>query len=54
MKRRNTFSDGGFWRPAARTGRGDNLRELRDQATYDHQPRKRGLIARLTNPRGNR
>ncbi|WP_171072346.1 hypothetical protein [Streptomyces sp. DASNCL29] len=56
MKRRdrNAFSDGGYWRPADRTGRAASLRELRDRATYDHQPRRRGLIARLLNTRGNR
>lgn len=54
MKRRDSFSDGGYWRPADRTGRAPSLREARDRATYDHQPRRRGLIARLLNTRGNR
>ncbi|MFJ1995263.1 hypothetical protein [Streptomyces asiaticus] len=52
MKRRSTFSDGDFWRPADRTGRAPSLREARDRATFDHQP-KRGILARLIN-RGTR
>ncbi|MEU8473708.1 hypothetical protein [Streptomyces hygroscopicus] len=54
MKRRDSFSDGGYWRSADRTGRAPSLREARDRAYLDHQPRRRGLIARLLNTRGNR
>ncbi|WP_302887640.1 hypothetical protein [Streptomyces cucumeris] len=51
MKRGNSFSDGGFWRPADRTGRAPSLRTARDRAYLDHQP-KRGILARLL--KGNR
>lgn len=55
MKRdRDSFSSGSYWRPADRTGRAPSLRTARDRATYDHQPRRRGLIARLLNTRKDR
>ncbi|MBL1100097.1 hypothetical protein [Streptomyces coffeae] len=49
MKRRDSFSDSGFWRPADRTGRAPSIGTARDRALFDHQPRRRGLITRLTN-----
>ncbi|MET7933435.1 hypothetical protein [Streptomyces sp. NPDC005322] len=51
MKRRNTFSDGGYWASPRDTGRGRSRRQLLDRASYDHQPRRPGLLARLINPR---
>ncbi|MER8158114.1 hypothetical protein [Streptomyces sp. NPDC094472] len=53
MKRRTSFSDGGFWRPADRTGRAASLREACDRAYLDHQP-KRGALARITKLFGGR
>ncbi|MEE4598277.1 hypothetical protein V2J94_41650 [Streptomyces sp. DSM 41524] len=56
MKRRDrdSFSDGGYWARSDRSGRAPSLREARDRDYLDHQPRRRGLIARLLNTRGNR
>ncbi|WP_413102274.1 hypothetical protein [Streptomyces sp. Inha503] len=54
MKRRDSFSDGGYWTRSDRSGRAPSLRTARDRAYLDHQPRRRGLIARLLTPRGNR
>ncbi|MGW3428938.1 hypothetical protein ACWDHW_13420 [Streptomyces melanosporofaciens] len=56
MKRRDrsSFGDGGYWRPADRTGQARSVDEAAYRALYDHQPRRRGLIARLLNTRGNR
>ncbi|MGV9803958.1 hypothetical protein ACWDTP_38595 [Mycobacterium sp. NPDC003449] len=50
---RDSFARGGFWRPADRSGRAASLRAARDQAAYDHQP-KRGVIARLINRKDSR
>lgn len=41
-----------YWTRPKTDGRARNLREARDRATYDYQP-KRGVIARLIS-RGNR
>ncbi|MEU0808740.1 hypothetical protein [Streptomyces sp. NPDC005970] len=52
MKRRDSFSGGGYWTRPDHTGRATTRRQAQDRATYDHQP-KRGILARLIN-RGNR
>ncbi|MFF4479503.1 hypothetical protein ACFY1A_21135 [Streptomyces sp. NPDC001520] len=49
MKRHDSFAGGGYWRPADRTGQARSVDEAAYRALYDHQPRRRGLIARLTN-----
>lgn len=54
MKRHDSFAGGGYWRPADRTGQARSVDEAAYRALYDHQPRRRGLIARLLNTRGNR
>ncbi|MFF5670312.1 hypothetical protein ACFY8S_09270 [Streptomyces hygroscopicus] len=54
MKRRNSFSDGGHWCPADRTGRAASLRVARDRAYLDHQPKQRGALARITKLLGGR
>ncbi|MEU8723567.1 hypothetical protein [Streptomyces antimycoticus] len=48
MKRRDAFSDGGYWARSDRSGRAPSLREARDRDYLDHQP-KRGILARLIN-----
>lgn len=55
MKRRDSFSDGGYWTRPDHTGRAPSLGVARYRATYDHQPRQPGVLARLANAlRGNR
>ncbi|NUH35316.1 hypothetical protein HUF15_00780 [Streptomyces samsunensis] len=51
---RNTFSSGGYWRPADRTGRVPSIRAARDRAYLDHQPKQRGALARITKLLGGR
>ena len=53
MKRRDSFSDGGYWARSDRTGRASSPREARDRAYLDHQPKPPGFLARLIN-RGTR
>lgn len=45
---RNSFSDGGYWQRPDSSGRASSLREARDRATFDHQPRQ-GVLGRLAN-----
>ncbi|MFD8866066.1 hypothetical protein ACFV1F_17105 [Streptomyces sp. NPDC059590] len=54
MKRRDrdTFS-GGYWTRPDHTGRARTRRQAQDRATYDHQPKRPGFLARLIN-RGTR
>ncbi|MFI0768574.1 hypothetical protein ACH4TQ_27360 [Streptomyces sp. NPDC021218] len=51
---RDTFSDGGYWQRPSPKARPRTRGEAADLVSYDHQPRRRGLIARLLTPRGNR
>ncbi|MFF5589686.1 hypothetical protein [Streptomyces hygroscopicus] len=53
MKRRDSFSDGGYWARSDRSGRASSLRQARDRAYLDHQP-KRGALARITKLLGGR
>lgn len=48
---RDTFSDGGYWTRPRDTGRAHTRREALDRASFDHQPKRPGLLARLINPR---
>lgn len=48
MKRRDrdSFSSGGYWRPADRTGRARSADEAGYRALYDHQPTQ-SVLGRL-------
>ncbi|MEV5770132.1 hypothetical protein AB0L49_02510 [Streptomyces antimycoticus] len=54
MKRRDSFSDGGYWTRSDRSGRAPSLRTARDRAYLDHQPKQRGALARITKLLGGR
>lgn len=49
MKRRDSFSDGGYWARPDHTGHASSRRQAQDRATFDHQPRRPGVLARLAN-----
>ncbi|MCQ6250864.1 hypothetical protein [Streptomyces malaysiensis] len=54
MKRRDSFSSGGYWARSDRSGRAPSLRVARDRAYLDHQPKPRGALARITKLLGGR
>lgn len=51
---RNSFSSGGYWKRPDHTGRAPSFRVARDRATFDHQPKQRGALARLVQKIGGR